>query len=206
MKGWSQAVFWASGAAFALHAAAAGAGWLLPLDLSLLRATRTLASGSLDRTGAFLSTLGSLEVSTALFGLLVVAVSLRGDRRLAARLVVAFLVVALVEVSMKLLLPVPPIPAGAVRETDFVPLLDAGFLYPYPSGHAMRTTMLLGALCLLGRGGLLLWTISAVLLLGMYASRVYLGVHWASDVVGGALLGLAGLAWAWKGRRSSKWR
>lgn len=203
MKGRSRPVFWSSAAAFALLSAAAGSGRLLPLDLALLRATRTLVTERLDRVGALFSTLGSLEVSTGLFGLVVLVVSLRGDRRLAARLAAAFLLVSLVEVSMKLFLPVPPIPEEAPRRLDFAPLLDAGFPYPYPSGHTLRTTMLLGAGCLLYRNGLL-WTVSAVLLVGMGASRVYLGVHWASDVAGGALLGLAGLAWAYGGRR--RWR
>lgn len=192
-------VFWWSASAFALLSALAGAGWLLPLDVAALRATRALASFAFDRVGVFFSTLGSLEVSTALFGLLALIVYLRGARRLTTRLVAAFVATAAIEVAMKLLLPVPPIPNGNIRHTDFAPLLDAGFPYPYPSGHALRTTMLLGVLCLLGRNGPL-WVVSATLLLGMAVSRVYLGVHWASDVAGGTLLGVAGLAWAFGGR------
>jgi len=34
------------------------------------------------------------------------------------------------------------------------------------------------------------------------AGRVYLGTHWPSDLVGGALLGVAALAWVFK--KSSK--
>ena len=188
-------IFWASGVAFALLSGAAGAGWLLGLDLLVLRAAQARPAAYLDGIGALYSFVGSIELTVGLLGLLVLWVFARGDRRLAARLVVMFAAVSLVEILMKLYLPVPPIPEDAARIRDFGPLVDAVFPYPYPSGHAIRTTFLLLALGLLWRNRFV-WTLCAVLLLLMAASRVYLGVHWASDVAGGMLLGLAGLAWA----------
>nr|MBA3471825.1 phosphatase PAP2 family protein [Rubrobacter sp.] len=87
---------------------------------------------------------------------------------------------------------------------DFVPLATVEHSYPYPSGHAIRSTILLGTIYLLSRNAFLRAGI-ALLLLGLLASRLYLGVHWMSDVVGGALLGAAAVLWAF-GKEGRGWR
>jgi undecaprenyl-diphosphatase len=73
-------------------------------------------------------------------------------------------------------LPVPPVPSAYGRAEDFAPLSVVERSYPYPSGHALRATIVLGALYLLGRSGPLRARI-ALVLLGLLASRVYLGVR-----------------------------
>jgi undecaprenyl-diphosphatase len=66
----------------------------------------------------------------------------------------------------------------------------------FPSGHVMAAVALYGlvplVVALFTRSRLLWWLSSAVsgfLIASIAASRVYLGVHWTSDVVGGLLLG-----------------
>lgn len=70
----------------------------------------------------------------------------------------------------------------------------------FPSGHAMSSTVVYGALLLVflpvvprrGRAYAIGATVTLVLLIA--ASRLALGVHFLSDVVGGIVLGLAWLA------------
>jgi undecaprenyl-diphosphatase len=72
--------------------------------------------------------------------------------------------------------------------------------YSYPSGHATTAAAFFGALAVLAATGMksrLRWALAALsvmmaLLVGW--SRVYLGVHYASDVLGGIFVGLAWLA------------
>jgi membrane-associated phospholipid phosphatase len=87
----------------------------------------------------------------------------------------------------------------------------------FPSGHALFAAVVLGFLAYLAVTHLrkrslrtlsLAVLLMVILLIG--ASRVYLGVHWSSDVLGGYLIGavfLAALIWLyrmWKRRVDSK--
>jgi undecaprenyl-diphosphatase len=73
--------------------------------------------------------------------------------------------------------------------------------YSFPSGHTMMATVFYGALCFLvvtrsrdwrARGLAVLISASLILLVGF--SRIYLGVHYLSDVVAAIAEGLAWLA------------
>jgi membrane-associated phospholipid phosphatase len=96
-----------------------------------------------------------------------------------------------------MVVPQAPVPGDALHGPD-PSLLDISTPYPYPSGHMLRSVLMLGAIYLLwsnraGRVAILLFLVAAA------AGRLYLGTHWPSDVLGGALLGIAGLAWAFEG-------
>lgn len=186
-------------AAFVAVSAAAGAGWLHRADLWLLRTAQIPASRGLDAVSEAFSLVGGVSVTTALVIALVAGLYLRGRRSLASRLAAAFVVATLVEMILKLYLPVPPLPIENLRSggEDLILTLPN----PYPSGHMLRGVFLAGAAVLLWPRRTVSLAAGAALAV-MAATRVYLGVHWASDVVGGVLLGVAALAWAF-GREAS---
>lgn len=190
-------LLWLFGGAFVLLSAAAGSGVLYDPDVSLIRLTQSSPSGFLDALGMGLSTLGGLELTAVLLLGLATGLFLKSRGRLAVFLLLAFLATGLLEYLLKQLLPTPPVPRDFVRIGDFAPLVVVEHSYPYPSGHALRSTILLGAAYLLS-GNPILRAAITVVLLGILVSRVYLGVHWPSDVAGGALLGAAAVLWAFK--------
>jgi membrane protein DedA with SNARE-associated domain/membrane-associated phospholipid phosphatase len=73
--------------------------------------------------------------------------------------------------------------------------------FSFPSGHATEAVAALGALAYVCSGELdgwsakvSAWAAAAIVALAVGLSRVYLGVHWLSDVLGGYALGAAWLA------------
>ncbi|MFF0223135.1 phosphatase PAP2 family protein [Streptomyces sp. NPDC004629] len=74
--------------------------------------------------------------------------------------------------------------------------VDSAHYAAFPSGHAMTATVVCGLLLWLLRhlgAGRILWrtavAVTVVWVLGAGLTRVWLGVHWPSDVLGGWLLG-----------------
>ncbi|MGW0843890.1 phosphatase PAP2 family protein [Streptomyces sp. NPDC002787] len=89
--------------------------------------------------------------------------------------------------------------------------VDSAHYAAFPSGHAMTATVVLGLLLwllrLYGAGRAVMraaLVVAAVSVVGVGLTRIWLGVHWASDVVGGWLLG--GLTIALAVLTYEKWR
>jgi undecaprenyl-diphosphatase len=81
--------------------------------------------------------------------------------------------------------------------------VDSAHYAAFPSGHAMTATVVCGLLLwllhLYGAGRVVTrvaLAVSVVSVLGVGLTRIWLGVHWASDVVGGWLLGALTVALA----------
>lgn len=69
-------------------------------------------------------------------------------------------------------------------------IFKTGLSYSYPSGHAMGSMVLYGFLAYIlaihyPRYARLVYSIAAILVMAIGFSRLYLGVHWPTDIIAG---------------------
>ena len=148
-----------------------------------------ISSPTLDAVMNGITTLGSIPFVTVLFIVAMVVLVARGQRSDALFLVVAIGGSVLLNNVLKLLIqrPRPALPWAHV-------LPD----YSFPSGHSMNSLVFYVAIALLilAYAGERIGTVAVVAALlvsvAIGLSRIYLGYHYLSDVVGGFA---AGLAW-----------
>ena len=140
----------------------------------------------------WISDIGSPTVLRSLIVVMAVVFWLRGARRLALWAAATIAGGALIDVVLKAAV-------GRARPHFTHPVATAPG-GSFPSGHAFTATLaagvlLLWALPLLSPGGrIAAWIGAALVPVAVGASRVALGVHWLSDVVGGWILGAGLLA------------
>ncbi len=156
----------------------------------------------LDLPAALLST-ACEGWALALVGLVVFGAQERGVRRLAAvylPFALALLASGLAVQELKDIFATPrPLAVYGAEQVRIG--LEPLFLFGFPSGHSSAAATF-GVYTLLAYGRRARWTLALVLLGGV--SRVYVGAHWVTDVVGGwALGGSLGLLayllarWSW---------
>jgi undecaprenyl-diphosphatase len=192
-----------------------GAGWLGALDRQVLVVMSSAWSEPLHPLFQLIAELGGLEVTSILmFGLLVFL--LRGGFGADALVVLAFVAGFALEALYKVELYHPGPPRATLHRdgpslTDF--LTGSGNLNSFPSGHMVRTVIAYGLIAFVVRR-LAPWRpvralaipIAVAVIVVEAFDRLYLDVHWESDVIGGLLLGaialLSGTVWLDRPRRA----
>ncbi len=164
-----------------------GGGLLENLDAWLYFLLQEMRTPWMDRSMIAVTELGDGRVMAALFAAVLAWLLLKGHTRAAVHwgVAVAFMV------ALTYLLKFT---TGVARP---IPLYDGAGSFSFPSAHATYSTVVFGFLAvLIGRevDATRRWLTYATVTIGVAAiafSRLYLGAHWLSDVLGGVALGLA---------------
>jgi undecaprenyl-diphosphatase len=177
---------------FVVLAVGAMAGWLF-WDEPITRWVVDARTSGLDAFFRRVSSMGSTPVVLTV-SVVAAAAAWRRCPRLAMAIIAVALARPLAEAALKLLVS---------RDRPIGDRLVDGEGFSFPSGHPLATAaswcMLPLVVALYTRRRWLWWAVAvAVWMLAVMvaASRVWLGVHWTSDVVAGLLLAVLGVAGA----------
>ncbi len=192
----TEAGFWLAG--FVILTSLVAARWVEAVDTTLLLVVnKSLACEQLDPWMARLSALGNRPI---LWLVLSVWLGWRtvqrwGRTRTAAKQWLSSLVVVALAIGMadgisgRVIKPLigRERPPQVVKTLRLLPNLAGGKAKAYPSSHAANAFAVARVLHELAPPKALWWVLAALIAY----SRVYLGVHFPTDVVGGAFLGLS---------------
>jgi membrane-associated phospholipid phosphatase len=184
--------------AFVAMTIAITAGVFKELDQQVALAMHGIWQESLHRLFQLIAELGGLELTTLLMTALFIYLW-RGGFGADALVVGAFVGADAMEVLYKSLL-FHPGPPHSLSHRDGPSLTDAltgtGLGNSFPSGHMVRTVVVYGLLAFVIRrlapspvARALAIPAAIALTVLMAFDRLYLDVHWESDVIGGLLLG-----------------
>ena len=154
-------------------------------DLSISQFVQSLRSAPLDRVMVFATDFGDGVVITATVGALLLGLFAARQWRPAVLVAITFTVAAVASPLAKL----------AVHRPRPIEIYSGADAFAFPSGHSTLATLLLAVLAFLiairlGRSPqIAVWMAAAFGVIAIAFSRIYLGAHWPSDLIGGVLLG-----------------
>nr|PZN91780.1 MAG: hypothetical protein DIU52_01335 [bacterium] len=169
------------------------AGATRELDEAVLRWAARRRTPALDDAMLEITALGSTLVLAIIAGTAAVFLWLTRHRFSVYILTLSFVAANVLNLVLKVLYDRP--------RPDAVPTIVTSESPAFPSGHALSAFAIYGTLAYLvarleptPRLRAATWVVAALIILAVGASRVYLGVHYPSDVIAGFAIALAWIA------------
>ena len=163
-------------------------------DLTIRAAVRSLETARLSSVMWGASYYGAPRLLLPLSLAAAALFLLRGWRRGAGLVVVTLAGAALLDVGLKQLF-------ARTRPQAFFDFYPTPESFSFPSGHSLFAVCFFGGIAVLlshrlqGRlAQVLVWAVAVVAILLIGVSRIYLGVHYPTDVIGGFAVGIVWVA------------